>query len=184
MNANSQSDDKFAHSRHVSVTPAIRNRKSHLSNIWVFDSPKNNCRFIVEGDVAFMHFVLMEGDLSISRYDPDPVPVTATIDGETRQTKLDATVYFVDGHQEWWEFKRSVDSGSDRTGRARQQLNAQAQAASHAGIIYKIKTGLDLQGNEIYFDNWLMLCAAITRARNQSMYFEARTLESRLSDHY
>jgi hypothetical protein len=125
----------------------------------------------------------MEGDLTISRYDPDPVPVMASIDGEIRQTKLDAIVYFVDGHTEWWEFKRSEDAGPDRTGRARPQLSAQAQAANHVGVPYRVKTEIDLRGNEIQFDNWLLLCAAMTRSRNQPMHHEARILESRLNMH-
>lgn len=179
----SPQSDTFAHARHVSVTPAIRNRKSHLSNIWLFDSPKNNRRFVIEGDVAFMHFVLMEGNQEIARYDPDPAPVNTVIDGEARQTKLDAVVYFSGGETEWWEFKRSNDEGPNRSGRARAQLSAQAQCASFAGVKYRVLTDGDLRDKQILFDNWLLLCAAITRAKRQPVFREARLLEGRLDTH-
>lgn len=174
----------FAHERHVSVTPAIKNRKSHLSNIWLFDSPKIDRRFVIEGDVAFMHFVLMEGDQEIARYDPSPVPVSTIIDGEVRQTKLDAAVYFTDGRTEWWEFKRANDAGANRSGRARPQLSAQAQCASLEGVKYRLLTDLDLRDKQILFDNWLLLCAAITRAKRQPVFHEARILEARLDTYH
>jgi hypothetical protein len=173
----------FAHAHHVSVTPAIRNRKSHLSNIWLFDSPKNDRRFVIEGDVAFMHFVLMEGNREIARYDPDPAPVNTVIDGEPRQTKLDAIVYFSEGDTEWWEFKRANDAGPNRSGRARAQLSAQAQCASLAGVKYRVLTDIDLRDKQILFDNWLLLCAAMTRAKRQPVFREARLLEQRLDTH-
>lgn len=183
MDEFSQSDKEFSHQRHVSVTSALKARKNFVSNIWVMDSPKNNKRFIVEGDVAFMHLILLEGDTSVLRYDADPLPVTAVVDGESRRTKLDAIVYFEEGRMEWWEFKRSPDAGPGRRGRARPQLSAQAQAAAAAGVPYRVLTEHELQNKQVLFENWLLLCAAITRARHHSTFREAKILDVRLATH-
>lgn len=153
----------------IPVFPAIRERGRHKSNIWIFDSPKNNRRLIIKGDVAFMHLVLLEGDITVENYIPEPTPVYASIDGEVRQTQLDAHVHLVDGAIEWWEFKRSGDAGPNRIGRSKSQLSAQAQAAGAAGVKYRVKTDDDLKGKEVLFDNWLMLCAAMTRCKYQAM---------------
>ncbi|MGF6647432.1 hypothetical protein [Paraburkholderia sp. GAS82] len=164
----------------ISVTPTIRKRKRHQSNIWVFDSPKINKRFTVLGDVAFMHLVLLEGDTSVLGYDPTPAPILSVANGEPYQTTLDAIVHFESGRDEWWEFKRARDAGPSRKGRAREQLNAQATAASTVGVIYRVLTERDLVGKDILFDNWLHLCAAITRARGCATYREAEVLRERL----
>lgn len=162
----------FPHLRHVSVIPTLRKRGRHPSNIWIFDSPKNNRRFAIDGDIAFMHAVLLEGDKNILAYDYSPRPVTAIVDNECYSTTLDAVVTLADGRDEWWEFKWSIDTGSDREGRSKKQLKAQAQAAQEKGVTYRIKTENDLRNKELLFDNWLLLCAAITRANYQSLIHE------------
>ena len=90
-------------------------------------------------------------------------------------------MHFASGQDEWWEFKRAQDAGPSRQGRARKQLDAQATAASAAGVIYRILTERDLVGKGILFDNWLHLCAAITRARGCATYREAEVLRERLA---
>jgi|GEM_PF-785625 len=167
-------------SDHIRVLPAIKERGRHKSNLWIFDSPKNNHRFIIKGDVAFMHFVLLEGNVAVQSYIPEPPPVYASIDGEVRQTMLDAEVHMANGVIEWWEFKRSIDTGPSRMGRSKPQLSAQAQAASAAGVKYRVLTEEDLRGKEILFDNWLMLCAAITRCKYHPMEQVADDLLRRL----
>jgi hypothetical protein len=167
--------------RRVSVFSALKQRRRHQSNIWFFDSPKNNRRFTITGDVAFMHFVLLEGDVSVESYDPAPEPVRASIDGEVRETELDAHVRFKGGQIEWWEFKRREDSGPSKERRSRPELSAQAQAAAAAGVRYQVRTDLDLQHKEVLFDNWLTLCAGITRCRNQPIYREADLFTARLA---
>ncbi|HYD62090.1 MAG TPA: hypothetical protein VEC35_17125 [Noviherbaspirillum sp.] len=174
---------RHAHSRRVSIHSDIKARQGHLSNLWVFDSPKINRRFTVHGDVNFMHLVLLEGDVNVVSYDPAPQPVFADIENDKVQTFLDAIVYFRDGHEEWWEFKRAADAGPTRRGRAKRQLSAQAQAAGAAGKKYVIKTERDLEGRSYEFDNWLHLCAMITRARGIAHFKESELLRQRLCAH-
>jgi len=169
-----------AYGRRISVTPAIRARARHQSNIWVFDSPKIGRRFATAGDVAFMHIVLLEGNVDVVAYEPTPQSVTGIVGGEPYETTLDAIVFFEDGREEWWEFKRASQAGPSRTGRSRKQLEAQSEAASSAGKTYRILTEMELAGKEILFDNWLHLCAAITRVRGRPRYREAELLYARM----
>jgi hypothetical protein len=165
--------------RRFPVFSALIERGGHQSNIWIFDSPKINRRFRIQGSVAFVHCVLFEGDTSIKSYEPDPPPVYASIDGETRQTKLDAYVNYENGSTEWFEFKWHQDIGPARTGRSQPQLSAQAQAATAAGVRYVVRTDLDFRGKEILFDNWLLLCAAMTRCRKHLLDKELNLLHQR-----
>lgn len=172
-----------AHIRCVSIHSDLKSRQRHLSNLWVFDSPKINRRFTVHGDVNFMYLILLEGDADVIAYDPAPAPVFTDIDNERVQTLIDAIVYFRDGHEEWWEFKRAADAGPARQGRAKKQLAAQAQAASAAGRKYVVKTERDLEGRSYEFDNWLHLCAMMTRARGIAHFAESEVLRQRLDAH-
>ena len=132
--------------RRISATPVIRARARHQSNIWIFDSPKIDRRFAVAGDVAFVHVVLLEGDLDVVAYEPEPKPVMGMSGGEPYETTLDAIVSFRNGREEWWEFKRASDTKASRTGRSRKQLDAQAEAAASAGRAYRILSEEDLEG--------------------------------------
>ncbi|WNC95031.1 hypothetical protein RI103_34720 [Paraburkholderia sp. FT54] len=167
--------------RRISVTRAMQARARHQSNLWVFDSPKIGRRFTVAGDVAFMHIVLLEGDVDVVEYEPEPKPVMSMSGGEPYETTLDAIVSFRGGREEWWEFKRKSDAKASRTGRSRNQLDAQAEAAASAGRSYRTLTEEDLEGKEILFNNWLSLCAAITRCRGRPRFREAEILCRRMS---
>jgi hypothetical protein len=112
-----------------------------------------------------MHTVLMEGDTSIHSFDCSPNPVYASIDGETVQTTLDAHVFRHEAKPEWIEYKRNGDAGPDRKGRARGQLSAQAQAASLAGVTYRVVTEIDVVPREIEYSNWLYLCGCMNRGQ-------------------
>lgn len=173
----------FPHERHIAVTPAIRQRGRHPSTIWVFDSPKNNLRFTISGDVAFMHCVLLEGDTTVTSYNPYPAPVQAQVESRTYTTVLDLVVNRADGTTEWWEFKRNKDVSPSPSGRAKIQLAAQAKAASSAGVKYLIKTEKDLRHKELLFDNWLWLCRAMTAARAFSCQQEVQLIHEQLRRH-
>jgi hypothetical protein len=130
-----------------------------------------------------MHAVLLEGNVSIHSYDYSPQPVMAMVDDEWYSTRLDAVITRKDEQLEWWEFKWSTDTGSDRKGRSEKQLKAQAQAAQTNGVAYLIKTEKDLRNKELLFDNWLLLCAAITRAKYHSQLHEESILQRMFMQH-
>jgi hypothetical protein len=171
----------FPHERHVSAYADFKERGRKDVNIWYFDTIKYGPRCKILGDAAFIHIVLLEGDPSIMRYILEYPTVRTTINDEIVETTLDATAYTRDGREIWLEFKREDDSGPSRRGRAQQQLSAQAQAASIAGIDYEVRTDRSLAGKEIRFNNWLHLCAAINRCRQYSLAAEVFALQQLFS---
>lgn len=159
---------------HPSPRTAIRRRASKVANLWIFDSPKNSCRLTVVGDVPFMHLVLLEGRPQVLRYQliGDPFNVM----GATRDSLLPGYVRVenADSPEMWLHIKRSAI----REGRAlagKQAGEAVRAAALAAGATYAEYTEIDLQGRETEFENWLILCACITRAKGHPDYIERAT---------
>lgn len=157
---------------------AIRKRKQKVSNLWIFESPKNNRRLTVSGDVPFMHLVLLEGDIAVAGYDlvDDPFKVSSSSDSGYVRVRLH------DGNQYWLLIGRQ---GRKNTGKAdRPPIPDQLQEkAASAGVQVHRRTELELIGKEILVDNWLTLCAIMTRARSCPSYLETQQLLAALSRH-
>lgn len=160
---------------HVGAQPspitAIRRRASKVANLWIFESPKNERRLTVVGDVPFMHLILLEGTPDVLRYHfvGDPFGVM----GAGREASLPGYVRVenADSPDTWLRIKRS----GARTGRASVPDDAGEilrAGASAVGAKYAEYTGDDLRGRETEFENWLILCACITRAKGHPDYTE------------
>jgi hypothetical protein len=48
--------------RRIPVFPAVKQQRNTAANLWFFDSPKNGKRFAITGDLAFMSYVILEGN--------------------------------------------------------------------------------------------------------------------------
>lgn len=168
--------------RQVPVFPALKARREHQSNIWFFDSPKNDSRLIIHTDLAFMHLVILEGDHSVARYVPRPAPCAFIASGVETEVTVDAHIFRADGLVEWWDFKRMPRArlSKARPDVAESSKSTAAAAAKAAGASYRIASDTDLAGREILFDNWLMLCAAINRCRHHFLGKEVELLMQRL----
>lgn len=180
MNPNNLPDPSEL-ARNVRVTAPLKKRREHQSNIWFFDSPKNDKRLTIHTDLAFMHFVTLEGDPSVLCYVPRPEPSVVILDTVRTDIKVDAHVHRVDGTVEWWDFKRSDHPPRTKSRRpAEATMGPVHAAAESAGAIYRVLTDAELTGQEIFFDNWLTLCAAINRCRNHFLGTEADLFLARL----
>lgn len=155
----------------------IGRRGRTQANLWIFDSPKNEKRLTISGDLNFMLCVLLEGDSSVVGYKNEPGPYSIVLDGQPTNIVPDLEVQYQRGNVEWWEIRRSPTQHQKRDPPATQL----ARAAAAAGMGYSQRTEKDIAGKAVVFDNWLLLCAAITRARHFSAHREAsllrRTLE-------
>lgn len=167
----------------ISPARAVRERGRHRSKLFIWQSPKNDRRWTIAGEVAFFHTVLMEADREIARFDLQPPPVFTELRGETVRTQLDAVVTHATLGEVWVEFKRAQDTGAQRRGRAVTQLTAQAQAAQAVGRPYQIKTEADCIGKEFTYVNWLFLCACMNRARHFAIHKESTVLLRQLQKH-
>jgi hypothetical protein len=154
--------------RHVPTFGAVKRHRQSATNIWFFDSPKNGQRHTIHGDMAFMHCVLLEGTLSVQRYEPHPSPVTV-LDG-TVEVEVTAATYAhcVDGHSDWWDLAHV----SRRTGAGDASTRLGALAAAQRGMPYRCRTAPELRKQAVLFDNWLNLCAAISRCRTMLLHRE------------
>ncbi len=170
--------------RRVQANPtplsAIRKRGQKVSNLWIFDSPKNDRRLTVSGDVPFMHLVLLEGDTTVVGYDlvDDPFNISSAGDSGYVRVRLR------DGGQHWLLIGRGGRT-KPKQGKAEkpfipEQLHEKAAAA---GVQLFRRTELELTGQEILFDNWLTLCAIMTRARACPAYLETQLLLAALDRH-
>lgn len=162
------------------VTPmsAIRKRAAKVSNLWIFDSPKNNRRQTVAGDVPFLHLILLEGDTSVAGYDlvDDPFSVMGHSDsGYVR-------VRGHDGGQYWLVVKRQ---GKKRNSKQREATLpcALVEKATLAGVKLHARSELELAGKDVLLDNWMTLCAIMTRARSCASYQETEQFLGVLARH-
>lgn len=153
--------------RRVKVFPVIQRRKKSVANIWFFDSPKNQKRFAISGDLPFMSFVLLEGDPTVNYYDPSPSSVTVVQNGKTLGVTAGAYVYFVGGQKQWWDFRyegnKSISSNQELLSKL---------AAKNNGMEYYIQEENKVRKKQVLFDNWLNLCAGINRCRTIFLHRE------------
>lgn len=156
----------------------IRRRGRTQSNLWIFESPKNAKRLTITGDLNFMLCVLLEGDTSVARYKVEPGPYHIVLDAQPVNVVPDLEVERYVGKTEWWEVTRSPLQNSKQ----RTVVSQLARAAAIAGVTYSLLTDKDLLGKAVAFDNWLMLCAAITRARHLPAHHEASFLRNQLEN--
>lgn len=167
--------------RQDSPTPlsAIRKRAQKVSNLWIFDSPKNACRLTVSGDVAFMHLMLLEGTTTLRGYDliDDPFMVSSTNkEGYVR-------LRHNDGREEWLIIGRQSKTRAGEPHQQTERHSAVIAKAAAAGVVLHWRSELELVGKEILLDNWLTLCAIMTRARPYPSYMEQEILLGQLKRH-
>lgn len=162
----------------VAPLTAIRKRAQKVSNLWIFDSPKNNRRLTISGDVAFLHLVLLEGDSNVLGYDLIDDPFRITSNSQHGYVRL----LLKDGSQAWLTFgrRRTRESASDDPGPRDSTLQVKANDAG-ATLIHR--TDLELAGREIFIDNWLTLCAVMTRARPHPCHLETEGFLSCFARH-
>jgi len=167
-----QHADTEALARLDSVQSRIAERGSKAFNLWIFDSPKNAQRLYIAGDLCFYFCVLLEGDLSVSRYQVRSEPYELKIEGRQISVGPDIEVFRVGGKKEWWDLTTSKSSKS----RAEALKDHMLAAAAISDAEYVRKTEKDLIGKNVAYDNWLLLTSAINRARDYPNYMEAKAI--------
>jgi len=162
--------------QHEKQSPLARigRRGRTQSNLWIFDSPKNVKRLTIAGDLNFMVCVLLESDISVAAYKVKPGPYPTVIDDEHTSIVPDLEVEYQHGKREWWEIRRS----QTQHGKRESSVSPIARAAETAGIGYLQRTENDMVDKAVAFDNWLLLCAAMTRARHFPMHHESGVLHN------
>lgn len=171
MNDSTFCPDSTEFDRQVKSFSKVTKKKNPLANLWFFDSPKNDTRLSLTTDPLFMHVVLLEGDVNVTGYTVN--------DGAVDRNALSPSlrIYHQDRHVEWWLVQWSNSGRGAKAEAAAQRHAAMSESAKATGATFHIKTEKDLRGKEILFDNWLNLCAAMTRCRSMSTALEAVALK-------
>lgn len=148
----------------------VRGDRQTVSNLWLFHSPKNNLRYAIQTDRDFAHFVLLEGNVDVVRYSPYPLQPVLEIPKAKFEFSPSAKVYLRDGSSEWWFFREPSTAPNGR------QRGASLGTVHSDGDRIQCFGREDFKGRELEFDNWLILCAAITRNAQYSKHNEMAQL--------
>jgi hypothetical protein len=148
----------------------VRGDRQTVSNLWMFHSPKNDLRFAIQTDRDFANFVLLEGNIDAVRYLPYPLHPVLEMPKAKSEFAPSAKVNFRNGSSEWWCFREV--SGSHKSGK----LDVRVDTVHTDGDHIRSFSRNDFKGRELEFDNWLILCAAITRNARYSKHTEMQQL--------
>lgn len=161
------------------MTPmhAVREQRNPMANVWIFESPKNKMRLTIVGDVPFMHLVLLEGRPDVLHYSfrDDPFNLAPMPDSSGRQGYVE--VAFTNGNVEWYFFSDPDGPGTEHKGK-HDGIHALTVAAGERGATVSLLSHRELLENVLLFENWLTLCANITRARGVAAHRENRLLRT------
>jgi len=120
---------------------------------------------------VFMHMILLEGDPNVQNYSfvGDPFCLQGRAPREEVPGYVDVTQ--LNGEHTWICVKRSSIAG---TGERKENVvrNLVKESASEAGAAYAEYSELELRGRELEFENWLILCGCINRAKDLPDYVE------------
>lgn len=159
---------------------AIRTRNPY-ANLWFFQSPKNQTTLTIVGDVQFMHIVLLEGRPEVAYYVlvGDPFNLER-IPGKKANTGY-IEVSYKGGRSERCVFTEpNLETWHSSPQQAGNLPDTPQNSTSEAAVV--VLTEKELRGKEILFNNWVTLCAFMTRARGASTGVETRLVYSILRD--
>lgn len=179
MNRSSRSKQEKENGAFDSIG-AIRKRNP-FANLWFFQSPKNQTTLTIVGDVQFMHLVLLEGRPEVAYYIlvGDPFNL-ARIPG-TKAGGGYIEVFYKGGRREQCFFSQSsLDSWRSSPQQSGDIGHGLHNSSGDSAVV--VLTEKDLRGKEILFNNWIALCAYMTRARGASTGLETRLVYSMLRD--
>jgi hypothetical protein len=154
---------------------AVRSRRNFAANLWIFYSNKNRRCLHIEGDLPFMHCVLLEGRVDIASYEPPRAG--APPDSSPRPGSYSIASDFA-GNQTWFAYCRTTSLSTEPLKARKETLCA---AAAINGAHGEMMTDRQLEGHRILFDNWLVLSRAMTAAGSIARDAEAEALATLLN---
>jgi len=152
-----------------------RSRRNFAANLWIFHSNKNRRYLHIEGDLPFMHCVLLEGRADIASYQPPRAGVPSESAPRPRSYTV-ASDYT--GNQTWFGYYHGASVGTEPLKARVETLCADAAMNGARG---EMLTERQLEGHRILFDNWLVLSRAMTAAGSYVRDAEAEALTTLLN---
>lgn len=137
------------------------------SSLWYVYSPKTARDWVLQDDLAFDHFVLIESDLDIVSADYAPEGRMLIDTGKEIEVPLTAIVTRKSGIDEWRVIRRTRDMES-RAELAQQFTYFESLLAS-AGIQYRMLSEDDIRANQQHMLNWRRIIVWISAARGYAL---------------
>lgn len=158
---------------------AMNARRNFAANLWIFYSNKNRRILHIEGDLPFMHCVLMEGQLDIASYQPRRSGGWRGAEPPSGKGLPWAIAWDHAGTQTWFDYHRSALRHNDSV-----QVRTQAlrEAACREGARSEMVIDRQLERSRVLFDNWLLLSRAMTAAGSMARETEAAVLARLLNE--
>ena len=135
------------------------------SGLWLLYSPKANKDVVLQSDLKFGHFLLVESDPNIVSVDYTPAARLQNYAGEGAATIVDAEITLRSGTVVWREIKRSEDVENGATGRSNLQLLIQIRAAEGVAARHELLTEKEIYANPLRIRNWMRIVPWIAQAR-------------------
>lgn len=154
-------------------------RRNFAANLWIFHSNKNRRILHIEGDLPFMHCVLMEGELDVASYQPRRLGGWKGDAPPSGEGLPWAIAWDHAGTQTWFDYHRSALRHNDAV---RVRTKALREAACREGARSEMVIDRQLERSRVLFDNWLLLSRAMTAAGSMARETEAAVLARLLSE--
>jgi hypothetical protein len=176
-----ESSMPIRHQESVSLFTKGNKRTNPRAHLYVFESPKNKKRLVIQGSLVFWNAILHEGSLAVAGYEVVRNS-THKSSGASHDTNNELCVYFCNGSVEthFYQWTKNRVPARSKVAIDREEANNEV-GATNGRLIHRCSEK-ELMGKEMLIENWLILCAAITRARAFSPFAEMQILRSLLND--
>lgn len=152
----------------------VQRDPSALAKRWHFQSPKNNSRMEIRGEVPFILSVLAEGSPHVGSYIPSPNGFETVADGKATTIFFTVALATVAGQTEWWDYVAQKKGRPDAKALLREK--AVAGLVAEHGAIYRKFDDDEIKRNAYLFENLVVLCAAVNRCRFLDLHSEEAML--------
>ena len=142
---------------------ALRGHQTY--SLWYVYSPKTNRDWVLAGDLAWAHFLLVESTPGILAVDYSSQHIETDCSAGSSSVRRDAVVTFADGAVEWRRIsiaKEELGGGSD----------VLATLASSRGARYALYTERELFACPQHIQNWSRVVAWLAAVRGRSLQEE------------
>lgn len=148
------------------LAAAYGGRGHALCGLWYVYSPKTGRDWVLQGDLAFDHFVGVESDSSIVDADYGPEPATFSDAEGPITVPRTAIVSFAGGEVEWRILRAAGSEPGPEQDRAFKLCQARLAAA---GIRYRLITEPEVRAAPMLLANWRRILVWIAAARESPM---------------
>jgi hypothetical protein len=146
-----------------------RERGKSGYNLWYQYGPKAGKDWVLSSDLEFLHFISLEADPDVLRYDLALEPMIVAVGDDNHRFTFDALVEFRNGKRKYREVKFAQELRDQQAVRTQQQVDAEATWSGKFNEDFEIVTDETLAPLAMRLHNWIQIIPAIARVRHLPM---------------